>query len=106
MKLLYPADFFRPTQPDEMFVDEINGFAGIGVGYSVINIDEADSSVSRLPVSLEKDQTVVYRGWMVTQEEYRRLLRVIVETGAQPLTDVSRYDWPIICPTGIRCCRT
>ncbi len=92
MRLLYPADFFDSTRPDEIFAAEAAAFEASSFDRSVIDLNALQgggrAKVRPLPPAGE---TIVYRGWMLTPDEYSLLVEVISRSGAVLLTSAETY---------------
>lgn len=86
MQVVFPADYFRPSQPDETFVDQAQAFAAAGFAVSVWN--ENDRTLRPLP---EVGETVFYRGWMMTPEQYEEFHQGVAACQALPLTSPQQY---------------
>jgi len=72
-----------------MFADQWSALAGAGFSTSLCSDAVLDGS--RPLVNLEPGATVVYRGWMVTAEQYESLIRAIEECRAKPITSPEQY---------------
>ena len=88
MHFLYPSDPFRTKRPDEIYADEFAAIKAGGFGVSVFSLEEFQggsfSVFPPLPMS-----TIIYRGWMLSADEYQTLTAEIIRCGAQPLTDTT-----------------
>jgi hypothetical protein len=87
---LYPSSPLRARQPDEIYSDEFAAVSAVGFGTSVFSFEEFQAgSFHAFPV-LPHD-IVVYRGWMMSAQEYSELESCIIRSGACPLTDSATY---------------
>lgn len=89
MRILYASDYFKQQQPDEMYVPEAARFAEYGFEISTINIDALHDSKPLPPIPT--DSSVLYRGWMLNEPDYRYLVGVIEATGGEPITNLETY---------------
>lgn len=90
MHFLYPSDPFRTKRPDEVYADEFAAIKSSGSGVSVFSLEEFQagtfSPFPALPASI-----IIYRGWMLSADEYQALVAESIQCGAQPLTDPTKY---------------
>lgn len=86
---IMPQDAFEPRRVDKEFLSLAEHLRQRGPAVSAI--DEAIfQGRGALPV-IAKDAVVVYRGWMVTIEEYRRFEDAVQSMGARLLTNTLAY---------------
>jgi hypothetical protein len=78
-----------PTDPDQMFADQNAAVTAAGFTASVCP-DSVLAGVKPLR-GLPPGSTVVYRGWMATEDEYTALVRAIERCEARPLTLPAEY---------------
>lgn len=91
MHFLYPSDPFRTKRPDEIYADELAAVKARGFGVSVFSLEEfQEGNFSPFPPS-PASSTIIYRGWMLSADEYQTLVDEIIHCGAQPLTDPVSY---------------
>ncbi len=90
MHFLYPSDPFRTKRPDEVYADEFAAIKALGYSASVFSLEEFQAgtfkSVPPLPAT-----TIIYRGWMLSADEYEALVGAIIHASGQPFTDMSTY---------------
>lgn len=84
MRVVFPADYFKPSQPDEVFSDQAQAFRA--AGFPVSTWDE--NTIKTAP---EAGETVLYRGWMMTPETYGAWVKKIEQAGAVPFTTPEQY---------------
>lgn len=89
MKILYPADYFEPSKPDQEFAPEAAAFRDAGFEVFAIDVEGTASRPSRWP-DLGGDR-VLYRGWMLDSETYGRTAAAIRKAGGEPFTSVDDY---------------
>jgi hypothetical protein len=87
---LYPSDPLRTKRPDEFYATELAAVRAAGFGTSVFSLEElrAGSFLASPPLPAE---TIIYRGWMLSQPDYEMLIAAISRSGAQPFTDTAAY---------------
>ncbi|MCX4027213.1 ATP-grasp domain-containing protein [Endozoicomonas sp. SM1973] len=88
MHILFPSDYFKPSQPDEMYQAQAEAFDNKGIQYSTISLDEL-SPLSRITPAVSND--VIYRGWMLNEQEYQNLCVSIASSGGTPYISVESY---------------
>lgn len=79
MFILYPQDYFNKRKPDESFIDETEEtqkLLSIGTFYSK-NYDVNDS--------------VLYRGWMLSAEEYDQISKFVNDNQLSLITNKEQY---------------
>jgi hypothetical protein len=86
LHFLFPSDPLDPKRIDEAFSDQAAAFIKYGIGHSLVNTMEAKFH-GRIP----EDSTVVYRGWMLTPEEYEGLNILVTAKGSKLLTSPEEY---------------
>lgn len=91
MRLIYPADTFSPKTVDEVYADEFAAAQSAGFLVSIFSFEDFQSGQFKPRPSPEQGETVLYRGWMLTPDDYTRLHESLVRLGAQPVTDVATY---------------
>ena len=85
MRLIVPADYFRPTQPDEGYAAEASAFATLGWAVSTLGED------GRLRPAPSPDEVALYRGWMLDEAGYAALEGAVHGAGARLLTSCAAY---------------
>ncbi|MEM7016038.1 MAG: ATP-grasp domain-containing protein [Pseudomonadota bacterium] len=89
MHIVYPGDYFKPKQVDELYRDEASAFSTAGWSYSAINVDELENILTL--ADLDAADIVMYRGWMLNETAYRGFTENIQRVGAKPLTSAEDY---------------
>lgn len=64
---IYPEDYFSPGRPDEEFIVEYNIAKELGFEVTVFNQE------TLLPKNILPEFNYLYRGWMLTPDEYKKL---------------------------------
>ena len=91
MHFLFPSDPIDPQLSDEAFREQADELRKLGIGTSIVALDELGQKNCRLRGPIPSDATVVYRGWMLTPTEYEALLQLIHSRGAVPLISLEKY---------------
>ncbi|WP_397458347.1 ATP-grasp domain-containing protein [Pseudomonas asplenii] len=91
MHLLYPCDPFDSKQPDENYRDEYTAALAEGLSASLFSFDDFETGTFKARPAIPAGATVLYRGWMLTPENYARLVDAWQERGLQAFTSVEQY---------------
>lgn len=91
VRFLYPADPLAPRRIDEMFAPEAAALREAGFATSAIELEALPTGRPRLTPSIVSGEQAVYRGWMLTVEEYTALLVFVESLGGDPLTSADTY---------------
>lgn len=88
--------FCRPEAPqllDDRFELEAQALDELGVRYETIAMEDVvDGEFERALDGVILDNEVLYRGWMLTGDEYERLAVAIRERGAELVTSREEYE--------------
>lgn len=104
MRLLYSCDPFEKKQPDEAYKEEFDAAQAAGLACSLYSAEDFEFGQFRPRPLLTEGEKVVYRGWMLTPENYARLQSAIEGKGAWMLTSADQYrhchylpEWYSLC---------
>ena len=104
MHLLYPCDVFDSKQPDDIYKAEYVAAKAVGIACSLFSVDDFECGDFRPRPAFEAGEQVIYRGWMLSPDEYAGLYAAIRSRGAIPLTSVQQYrhchhlpEWYLAC---------
>jgi hypothetical protein len=92
LRLLYPCNPLRRSEPDELYAEEHAAALELGFEASLFPFEGllAGSFCVRPP--LTPGQTILFRGWMLTLEQYGHLHSAIHRLGAGLLTSPEQYE--------------
>ena len=96
MKVLFCADPLQPRRVDTAYQDEYEATLSAGASVSLVNfealVDENDpaGAVARVP-AVGMPTLGVYRGWMLTVEQYRQLFDVLQGRGIVLVNTPEQY---------------
>lgn len=105
MRFLFPSDYFNFKKVDEAYLEQVNCLQNIGFKTSVICLEALGSkSVKIFPIP-ESGAKLIYRGWMITPDEYSLLINAVRSAGGEALISHDEYlathylpNWyPLIC---------
>lgn len=91
MHLLYPSAPDRSNAVDELFAEEYDAARSAGLACSLFCDEELESGRFRARPEFPANTQVLYRGWMLTPENYARLHGAILVAGGRPLTSPQQY---------------
>ena len=92
MRLLYPSDPFNNKHPDEEYVEEFGAANAAGLACSLFSLEDFRDGAFRPRPQLDKGDEVIYRGWMLSIDDYSKLADAIFETGAKLLVSANDYQ--------------
>jgi hypothetical protein len=92
LHLLYPSNPLRRNKPDEVYGEEYAAALEAGFTVSLFSFEEFLAGDFRARPSLGPEPTVLYRGWMLTPQNYTRLQSAIAGHGAKLLTTPEQYE--------------
>lgn len=91
MQLLYPASPMNPLQVDEAFAEEYDAVTQAGLRVSLFDVDSLAFGLFSPQPPLQADAPLLYRGWMLTVDQYRGLIMRCSGMGAAPLVSAEQY---------------
>ena len=109
MKVLFCADPLQSRRVDAAYQDEHEAALGAGADISLVNFEalayenDPAGAVARVPAA-DAPTLGVYRGWMLTVEQYRQLFGVLQERGIVLINTLEQYahcHWLPLCYAGI-----
>lgn len=90
--VLFPSNPLHPTAADSAFEDEARHAAAAGFDIGLIDLEVflgGDVKLRRVP---EGPGEVIYRGWLLELDAYRRMSEVVAARGRQLITDAAAYQ--------------
>jgi hypothetical protein len=91
MRFIFPSNYFDRKQVDEAYAEEFNCLRDIGFETSVISIESITSETSKIFPIPASGSKLVYRGWMLTTDEYSLLVDAVVAVGAEMWISTDEY---------------
>jgi hypothetical protein len=89
--LLYPSSPLRIRKPDEQYAEEVDAVLEAGFEISVFSLENFQAGEFAAMPALPEGGKVLYRGWMLSAEEYVTLSSALVKAGATPLVSTEGY---------------
>ncbi len=105
MHLLFPSDPFDKSTPDASYAEEVDAFRALGWSVSLFSFEDFEQGSFRPRPVLPDGATIVYRGWMLTPEQYNRLDEAIKTRGAVLNTAPEHYQLCHYLPGWYELCR-
>lgn len=91
MIILFPSDYFEKQKPDEMFANQVDAFQDAGFATATVSLEDLSLGKVRFHPNLDADETILYRGWMLSSTDYQALVNAVIGTGAKPFTNNEQY---------------
>ena len=91
MHILYPNNPLRAKQPDEQYEAEVSAVRTVGFDVSLFSLEDFQSGDFRVFPALPSTTDILYRGWMLSTEEYDRLIAGVSGVGARLAVDRAAY---------------
>lgn len=83
MHILYPNSPLRAKQPDEQFAAEVDAVRAASFNVSLFSLEVFQSGDFRTFPALPRTTDILYRGWMLSADEYERLDAGVAGGGAR-----------------------
>jgi hypothetical protein len=87
---LFPSDPLNARRIDEAFQDQAKALTDAGFGYAIVNFEDDRIFSPRAVTPLGQD-SIVYRGWMLSEEEYDKLETLVRIYGGKLRTSKDQY---------------
>lgn len=91
MDILFPSEPFNKKAADESYAVEYEALSNAGLTCALFSPLDFDQGMFKPWPSLIPGNRVLYRGWMLKPEEYRRLHAAISTNDSVPLTNPDQY---------------
>jgi ATP-grasp domain, R2K clade family 3 len=82
MRFLFPSSYFNSKQVDEAYSAEVDCLRNLGFETSVISLEALVSGSSKIHPLPDPGSKLIYRGWMLSADDYLRLVNAVSNTGA------------------------
>jgi hypothetical protein len=89
--ILYPNSPLRAKQPDEQFAAEVDAVRALGFAVSLFSLEDFQNGDFRAFPALSSTSEILYRGWMLSSDEYERLVAGVSAIGAKLAVDRAAY---------------
>src|SRR6476646_9824308 len=91
MLILYPGDPLQKGKPDQQFAAEVQAVLAAGFETSVFSLEEFQGGEFRAHPPIVTGTSILYRGWMLSGPEYKRLISALNQLGARALIPTTEY---------------
>ncbi len=91
MRIIYPYNPLNSKEADEPYQEEYKVIKSAGVKCSLFDFDALEYGEFNPNPNIESDDLVLYRGWMIDPEGYKKLVSFIESKGALPITSYDNY---------------
>ena len=91
MIVLFPSDYFDKKKPDDVFAEQVHAFQTLGFATSTTSLEDLPPGKATFQPALPEGETVLYRGWMLSGDDYKLLIDAITQAGAKPFTTLESY---------------
>lgn len=96
MKLIFCSDPFSPTDPDEVYAAEVQAASAVGLDHALISfealVDEGRPAAAvRRVAPASTLEPAIYRGWMLTPEQYQQLYSALSERNYELVNSAAAY---------------
>jgi hypothetical protein len=92
IRLLYPANPLRPREPDELYAEEYAAAVGSDFSVSLFSYEDFVAGSFSARPAIPADETILYRGWMLTPAQYFQLHGEVAGFGSGMLTTPAQYE--------------
>lgn len=91
MHLLVPSDPLNRSMPDEAYAEELAAFRELGWQASLFSFEDFEQGDFKVRPPLPDGASVLYRGWMLTVDQYTRLHEAVEARNAALATAPEQY---------------
>jgi hypothetical protein len=89
LRIIFPADPFQPRMPDEAYVEELAACRAAGHHCSTLVWNPGERP--RAYPALNAEESVLWRGWMLTVDDYAAMCDWVAAAGAMMVTNPEQY---------------
>lgn len=91
IRLLFPSDPIDKKRPEEAYQEEFDEAKALGVACSLFSEEEFKIGRFRPIPEFELGNVVLYRGWMLSPDEFAGLANAITSKSVRPFTTPDQY---------------
>jgi ATP-grasp domain, R2K clade family 3 len=92
IQFLYPSDPLNPKKPDETYAEEYRTAKAASFNMTLFSYEDFLAGTFR-PLTPLTEFSVIYRGWMLSPFDYKRLYEAVSSKGATLLTSPEFYEY-------------
>ena len=91
MRFLFPSDYFKPQRVDSAYTEQFDRLQASGFDTSVISLENLSLGAAKIHPQPHPDEKLIYRGWMISPDDYSLLVNAVRNTGADLWIDRDEY---------------
>jgi hypothetical protein len=91
MRFLFPSDYFKPQRVDSAYTEQCDRLQASGFDTSVISLENLALGTAKIYPQPDPDERLIYRGWMISPDDYSLLVNAVRNTGADLWIDRDEY---------------
>ncbi|KHN93354.1 hypothetical protein BSK71_09735 [Pectobacterium actinidiae] len=91
MNIIYPSDYFDDSKVDEIFEAEYHSAQESGLSCLLLSTQHASSGKYRFSGKFESGMPVIWRGWMLKYDEYKKLSNAVTQNSSNMLVSLEDY---------------
>lgn len=91
MRFLFPSDYFNSKKVDEAYLEQVGCLQNIGFKTSVICLETLVSKSVKIFPMPKWGSKLIYRGWMITPDDYSLLIDAVRNAGGEALISRNEY---------------
>ncbi|WP_295620190.1 ATP-grasp domain-containing protein [Chamaesiphon sp. GL140_3_metabinner_50] len=91
MRFLFPSDYFKTQRVDSAYTEQFDRLQASGCSTSVISLENLSLGVAKIYPQPDSGEKLIYRGWMLSPDEYSLLVNAVRTTGADLWIDLDEY---------------
>ena len=91
MRFLFPSDYFKPQRVDSAYIEQFDRLQASGFDTSVISLENLSLGAAKIYPQPHPDEKLIYRGWMISPDDYSLLVNAVRKTGADLWIDRDEY---------------
>ena len=91
MQIIYPSDYFSSNNPDENYEDEFHYARQYGLNCILLSSQHLLENRFKFSGNFAANEPVIWRGWMLKQEEYQALYNAVSSHSASMLISADNY---------------
>jgi hypothetical protein len=88
---LFCNDYFDKTQPDSDYTEEYLYVKKMGIPVYLFSLESFLESKKLSITAADKPTTLIYRGWMITYEQYSALYSLLLDKGLSLINTPEQY---------------
>ena len=85
---IFPSDYFNEQNADEVYQQEYEAFKSSGLITALINVDQFSG---KYLTKIEDKAMAIYRGWMISEDDYRHLYQFLQVHNIELVTTPEMY---------------